>query len=147
MLMTAAARGIKRVISRVHREVIRDVVVREYNWNMLYDKDESCKGDASVVPMGVLDILMRDEIASKRMEFFQLVSQNEVARRIVGIEGLANLLREAGSSLQMEQEKVVPNADKIKELAAHIAEQEQQALVANAGMPQGAAKQQAGGQA
>jgi len=130
MLMNSAARGIKKVIGRIDREVLRPTVLRQYEWNMLYDKDESIKGDLEIQPQGALAMILREQMAAQRMELLN-VTANPIDQRILGVPGRAKLLREAADTLQMED--LVPDKKKIKLLEIELekeraALQEQEAL-------------------
>lgn len=141
MLMTSAARGIRKVISRVDKDILRTAVLRQFTWNMLFLDDESIKGDVEIQPMGGLAMIIKEEMAAQRMEFLRNTA-DPMSRRIMGVEGLAKVLREVAQALQMKD--VVPDEDGVKRLVAEM-EQEMQlqkeAAVAGAVGP-GVAEQQ-----
>ena len=126
MLMNSAARGIKNVIFRIDRLVVRPIVRRQCDYNLMYDDDDSIKGDVEIQAHGAMAQIIKEQLASSRMEFISNISNNEIAQRIVGIEGMANVLREAAESLEMDDGAIIPNQQKIKELAVLI-EQERAA--------------------
>lgn len=111
-LMNAAARGIKRVLGHIDQYVIRTLIGRVYMHNMLYGSDPSIKGDAKVVPRGVLATLVREQTQMRRQEFLQSTN-NPTDLMITGIEGRARVLREVARELDMDVDQIVPDDDVI----------------------------------
>ena len=126
MLMNSASRGIKKVISRIDREILQPVVLRQYQWNMLYGKDESIKGDVNIQPQGALAMILNEQMAQARMDFMN-GTNNELDQYIMGLEGRASLLRKVSEPLQMRDDGLVPDRKRIKKMAIQR-EQEQMAL-------------------
>jgi len=52
MLMGAAGKGIRQVVSHIDNDIVKPIVQRQFVYNMRYDSDESIKGDAEVVARG-----------------------------------------------------------------------------------------------
>jgi len=113
MLMNSAARGIKKVIMRIDREVLRPTLRRQYDNNMLYDEDESIKGDVEIQPRGALAMIIKEQMAAQRMEFLNATA-NPVDSQIMGLERRANVLRQIAEPLQMEEEDIVPSKQEVK---------------------------------
>ena len=126
MLMSSAARGIKKVISRIDQDIIRTSVTRMYDWNMLHNPDESIKGDVQIRAHGALALIIREQMAAQRMEFLTATA-NEYDQQIMGPERRANVLREAAAALQMGEEEAVPGKREMKQKAAAM-EAEAQAV-------------------
>lgn len=124
MLMSSASRGIKKVIARIDKEIVKRVLNTMYDWEMQYNKDETIKGDVQIQSKGVMAIIIKEQVAAQRMEFLNATAQDPMARQIMGVEGTANLLRETANVLQMDQGEVVPDKEKVR------AQVEQQALAA-----------------
>ncbi|MFA5027386.1 MAG: hypothetical protein WC713_05875, partial [Candidatus Methylomirabilota bacterium] len=64
MLMNAAAKGVKRVIANIDRDIIRPAVEQLWRWDLMYlpeDKRVVLQGDIRVVPRGVMAALVREE--------------------------------------------------------------------------------------
>lgn len=112
MLMENAAKGIKTAILSLDR-AMTDVLQRFYDHLMIYDDDESIKGDMQIVPAGVVGTLLKESVQQRRNEFLQLTS-NPVDVQILGPAGRAALLREAAKSLNMDIDKLVPDPDEIR---------------------------------
>jgi len=111
MLMSSAARGIKEVISHLDRPITGSVK-RTYYFNMLYDKDESIKGDLKIVAKGSSSLIVKEQQMIRRAEFLA-TTNNPIDNQIIGIEGRAALLRESVKSFDIPVDDVVPDKDTI----------------------------------
>lgn len=118
MLMSASAKNLRRIMARIDQDIIQEAVKRQYDWNMLYWKDESVKGDLNIQPKGLMNLIVKESMAAQRLQFLANTN-NPLDQRIIGIEGRANAMREAAEALQM-RDKVVPDKDKVREIIAEI---------------------------
>ena len=114
MLMNSAARGIKRVIYRIHTDIVSPSIGGLVEWNMLYDPDESIKGDVEVKPVGIAALIVKEQLAVRRNKFLDSTN-NPVDLSIIGIPGRAALLREEEKSLEMGAGTVVPSKEAIEQ--------------------------------
>jgi len=135
MLMSSAARGIKMVIGRVDREVLRNVLGRQFRWNMIYDPDESIKGDIQIVAKGALAQIINEQMTARRMEYLN-TTNNPVDLSLTGMEGRRIVLEETSQSLDLG-EPAVKSRDEVREdeKQRKQAEEMQAALVAAGGAP------------
>jgi len=139
MLMSNAARGIKKVIARIGRDVIHDIVRRQYEWNMMFDEDETLKGDCRVMTVGILGLIMQEQLMARRMQFLQMTGSNEMDQQIVGVEQRAEIWRKVAGTLDMPKDSVVKTeqqlmADKIAQSKTMEAVGQQVPTEALAGM-------------
>jgi hypothetical protein len=135
MLMTSAARGIKEVIAHIDR-IVGDTITRTYDYNMLYDEDESIKGDARILARGSSSLLAKEQLLMRLQEFLDKTN-NPVDLQILGIPGRAKLLREAAKMLEIDVDDILPNSkEELAALVMRIKQEEdakmQQAMMANA---------------
>jgi len=115
MLLGNASKTIKQVDANVDMDIIKPIIERLYDHNMQFSDDEELKGDIRVVARGATSIMLKESAQVRRNEFLQIVSSNPVLSQIVGMEGIATLLREAAKTLDMPNvDKIVPNLDKVK---------------------------------
>lgn len=112
MLMGAAGKGIRQVVSNIDNYVIKVIVQRQFVFNMRYEEDESIKGDLVVVPRGAVNLAVKETVNVRRVEFLNATA-NPVDMAIIGVEGRASVLREVAKGLQMPSEEVVPTRDKL----------------------------------
>jgi hypothetical protein len=126
MLMDNASKGIKQAVANIDK-IVSGIVQRLYLHNMMYDDDQYIKGDFKVVAKGAIGLIHKETLQMRRNEFL-MATANPIDSQIVGPEGRAYLLRELARGLQMDTEKIVPDAESINEqkvqaLAMQMAEQ------------------------
>lgn len=126
MLMNSAAKGLRRAIGSVDLNVIAPNIGDTFVNEMLYNPDESIKGDCFPVPRGANAILIKDTAQQRRMEFLQLTA-NPIDMAIIGNKGRAAVLRETAASMEMP-DGVVPDDEALaqQEQAQQEAMQAQQ---------------------
>lgn len=126
MLMTSASRNVKESISHLDR-MTEGVVSRTYDHNMMYDPDESIKGDAKCVARGVSSYLAKEQ---KMMRLNEVLAQtnNPTDIQIVGMEGRAKMLKAIFRELAPEMD-IVPDDEKLKALVQKIEQEQAQALM------------------
>ncbi len=123
MLMNNAAKGLRRAISNIDMNVISPTVNQAFVNEMLYNPDESIKGDSIVVPRGAAAILIKESAQQRRIQFLGMTA-NPIDMQIIGIKGRAVLLRETASAMELPVDDVVPSED---ELDKQMLAQSQQA--------------------
>lgn len=131
MLMTAAARGVKEVISHLDK-MISDTIKRTYDYNMLYDPDPTIKGDAQIVARASEGLMAKEQKLVRTNEFLQLTA-NPVDIQILGVKARMKLLRDAAALLDLDIEDELPSSD--SEIAELIAAFKQMQMQGAAGQP------------
>jgi hypothetical protein len=127
MLLNNAAKGLRRAISNIDLNVIAPTIGDAFTNEMLYNPDESIKGDCIPVARGAAAILIKDMAQQRRMQFLGMTA-NPIDMAIIGNKGRASLLRETAASMELPDD-VVPDdeAMEAKEQAqAQAAEQQMQ---------------------
>jgi hypothetical protein len=112
MLMDNAAKGIKNAIASID-VVVSAMVSRLYMHNMMYDPDNSIKGDFSITCKGALGLVQKEQLNQARAQFLQMTA-NPVDMQIIGIGGRAYLLREVADNLQMDTNRLVPTPEMLE---------------------------------
>jgi hypothetical protein len=105
MLMNSAAKGLRRAISNIDGNVIAPTINDTFINEMLYNPDESIKGDNIVVPRGAAAILIRESAQQRRMQFLTMTA-NPIDSQIVTAKYRAVLLRETAKALELPEEAV-----------------------------------------
>jgi hypothetical protein len=113
MLMGSAGKGIRQVVMHIDNDVTKQIVKRQFVYNMRYDEDESIKGDAEIIPRGAINLAVRETVNVRRVEFLNATA-NQMDMQIVGIEGRAAILREVAKGLQMPVDDIVPSREKLE---------------------------------
>lgn len=107
MLLETASKGIKDAISHIDRGLIIPRVEYQFYYNIMTDPDSKFTGDIKVVAKGSKALTARGSQQMMRNEFLQIVSQPGMIE-IVGMEGIAEILREMSDSLGLSKE-IVPS--------------------------------------
>lgn len=121
MMIQNAGKAIKQVIANIDQSVTQPLLERLYHHNMRYAEDAELKGDIEVVARGAMSLIAKEAAAVRRNEFLQLALTSPVAQEIVGMAGIAELMRESAKSLDMNVDKIVPSREQV--------EQKQQAMM------------------
>lgn len=135
MLLNSAAKGLRRAIGNIDMNVIAPNITAVFVNEMLYNGDESIKGDCKAVARGASAILIKDSAQQRRMQFLS-VTANPFDMQIVGVKGRAAVLREVAQTMELG-DGVVPDeeaVDKQQEEAQRAQQQaaQQQAQAAQA---------------
>jgi hypothetical protein len=113
MLLNNAAKGLRRAISNVDMNAIQPSVFKCFVNEMLYNPDESIKGDCVVIPRGAAAILIKDMAQQRRMQFLGMTA-NPIDMAIIGNRGRAALLRETAKAMELG-DNIVPDDEKLVE--------------------------------
>lgn len=140
MLTEAATRGIKMVVNSIDISCIRTMISRIVSWLMLYDNDETIKGDVEVNPGGVMNIILKEQEHNRRLAMLQL-TQNEIDLKILGYKGRAELLRSVAETTDLNPDKLIPTVEKLEEMEQFAQIKEQIAMQAQAAQGQAAEAQ------
>jgi hypothetical protein len=114
MLMTNANKSMKQVVSNIDNSVITPLLNRLYFYNMKYGEDDSLKGDVQIVAKGAIGVVAKESAQVRRNEFLNTVGANPVFTQVVGVDGIAAILREAAKNLDMDPDQIVPPQFKVK---------------------------------
>lgn len=124
MLMNSAAKGLRRAIGAIDLHVIAPTIYDTFINEMLYNPDESIKGDNIVVPRGAAAILIRESAQQRRTQFLAMVA-NPIDAQIIGPKNRAALLRSVAESLELPVDDVVPTDEALDEQMAAQAQAQQ----------------------
>ena len=125
MLMGAAGKSIRQVVSYIDNDIVKPVITAQFIYNMRFDPDESIKGDAFVLPRGAVNLAVKETAEVRRIEFLNATA-NPIDFQVMGPEGRAAVLREVAKQLQMPEVEIVPSKTKLQ----MIMQQEQMAQMA-----------------
>lgn len=136
MLMENAAKGIKHAILNLDGAV-SELIRRIYVHLMMYDPDESIKGDMHLVASGTIGAMIREQQQIARREFMA-ATMNPIDAQIIGPAGRAHMLREAARGIFPDIDKIVPDPQKMMAAMEAQAMQAGPAGPGGPGMPPGA---------
>lgn len=140
MLISNAGKGIKQVINNIDQNIIVPAIERLYQDNIRYSEDPDLIGDVAISARGASSLVVKESEALRRNEFLQLVLNSPVAQQVVGMDGTAELLRDAAQSLNTNPDRIVPDREKLSQIQQQqqIIAQLQQQLQTISGEMQGA---------
>lgn len=130
MLMSNAGKAIKQVVANIDGNVISPVIERLYYYNMRYGTDPDLKGDVNIIARGAVSLIVKEQAQVRQNQFLQIALTSPFAQQIIGVEGVAELLRQGAKTLDMNPDRIVPPVEIIKQRmaqaqAAQIAQQQQ----------------------
>jgi hypothetical protein len=111
MLMENAAKGIKHAILNLDGAVA-ELIRRIYVHLMMFDPDDSIKGDMHLIASGTIGAMIREQQQIARREFMA-ATLNPFDAQIIGPAGRAHMLREAARGIFPDIDKVVPDPQKM----------------------------------
>lgn len=123
MLMTSASRGTKEFISHIDT-VTSSCMGRLYDYNMMYDPDESIKGDCNVVARGSAALLAKEQMML-RMKEVLAQTNNPIDTQIMGLEGRAVLLKETFKQMDLPADEIMPDEAKLKKIVQQFQQMQQ----------------------
>jgi hypothetical protein len=122
ILDSAAARGMSLVIARTDKDIIKPTLTRLYNWLMKYG-DPKLRGDAQIVPRGLLAAIVKQENHLRQLEFLA-ATNNPMDQQFIGPSQRATCWREIAQGTGLPVEKVVPTEEEMEQLMQQQAEQQ-----------------------
>lgn len=135
VLMSNAAKGIKRVIHEIDQKVVARAMSMLVDWNLAYNQAFlALGGDVKVRVEGAIALMVKEALSERRMEFLRSTA-NEFDSQVLGIRGRALLLKEAAIAVEIPGEELIPDIEQIEDetRAARAAQQaaEQQKMQAD----------------
>lgn len=134
MMITNASKMVKQLLASLDQYVIAPMVERQYQHLMMYRPELGLQGDLKVVARGSISLVAK-EAAQVRLNEFLATTGNPIDMQIIGMDGRAELLRQAVKRLDINSEKVVPSATTVKMRAAQAQMQQLATLQAQQGQP------------
>lgn len=117
MMIGNASKMVKQLLASLDQRVISLMVERQYQHCLMYQPELGLQGDLRVVARGSLSLVAK-EAAQVRLNEFLAATGNPVDMQIIGLDGRAELLRQAVKRLDINSDKVVPSATTVKVRAA-----------------------------
>jgi len=112
MLLESAAKGIKDSVRNIDYGVIKPRVEYQFYYNIVSNDSVTFTGDINVIPRGSEMLTMKGASEMRRNEFIQILA-NPLYTEIVGMEGIADILREMAKSLGLGH-NIVPSRLELK---------------------------------
>ena len=119
LLMGNAAKGIKRVVSGIDKQVIEPLVSSAYFQIALSTADQSLLADAQVKARGASGLLQRELTQARAVEVLQLLTPY-VQAGTVPPDTITKLLRDIVGSLGFSPDELVPDTGRAMDVAQYL---------------------------
>jgi hypothetical protein len=107
---------------------------------MRYGSDPDLKGDVQIVARGAAALVVKEQAQMRQNQFLQLALQSPIVQQVIGVEGIAELLRQGAKTLDMNPDHIVPPIEILKQRMAQAQQAAmQQQMLANQASGQAAA--------
>ena len=130
MLLDSAAKGIKDSVRNIDFGLIKPRIEYQFYWNVISNDNIKFTGDVNVVPKGSEILTLKGASEMRRNEFLQILA-NPNYLSIVGMEGVADILREMAKTLGLGAD-IIPSRIELRkkqeESQAQQAQQSQQQM-------------------
>jgi len=130
MMLGNASKIIKSIVAGVDSRIFTPMLERLYYYNMRYSPDPDLKGDLCIIARGAASLATKEAAQVRRGEFL-MATNNPTDMQIMGLEGRAEVLRAAASTLDLNPSKIVPPVAVLKDRQRMV--QMQQAMAAAGG--------------
>ncbi len=126
MMMQNATKQVRKIIGNIDRGIIRPSVKRHFDFLLVNDPEfaQKYKGDLQIIAKGSSDLAAKEQQQVRRNEFLQLVLQSPVAQQIIEMPGIAALLRETVSGMDIGMEDIVPTKEQVRRKQARMQAQQ-----------------------
>lgn len=114
MLLGNAARGIKRVISSMDKDMIEPMIHSLYVLEMMYGEDKTIKTDAQIVARGSSGLLQRQLSQTRAVDLLQVMAPflgvtDEQGNALVPVNGLRRIMFDIVRSAGYTSDEVLPD--------------------------------------
>ena len=110
-LLSSAAKLLRSSIGNIDEDVVVPVIEMMYDYNMLFDPDESIKSDAQVVARGANEMLQRETARQEHMAMLE-ITNNPTDSTIIGVKGRAHLLKKTLNTFDnIDGDHVIPSGE------------------------------------
>jgi hypothetical protein len=113
MMMNNASKGIKQVVKNIDYGIIEPSIRAIHTHIMLWDDDESLKGDIKINATGSTALLAKEQMQVRLNEALNIAS-TEVGLSVIGEEGLAAIFRAVFKGLDADIEGSIPSKEDIQ---------------------------------
>lgn len=123
MLMNASSKSIKGVVRNIDINMIEPQAMKVYNHIMLYDPDESIKGDLRAKARGSDGLVHKEQMLMRQQELMDRTN-NQVDLSIIGEEGRLEQLREVFKSSGLPVDRIIPDKETLNQRRKQEAQQQ-----------------------
>jgi hypothetical protein len=123
MLKEDAARLLRSSMNNVDEDIVTPVLQFVYDHNMLYDPDDSIKGDTQIVAKGMNAALQREGARQQHMAVLDLLGNPE-DRALLGEDRRYAIIRNMLNTFEeIDTDEIIPTDDEIRHKLEQMAKQ------------------------
>lgn len=126
-------RGAKSIVTNLDKGMIAHQAQLTADWVLVYDPDQSLKGDVFVRSIGLMGRILKVQRDAMRLQMLNLCLNSEVLLRAIGVAGVIEMFRPSLEGLDLNPDDILPSKAKIEEQDALM--QIAQIVKAAGGMP------------
>ena len=116
------AKLLRSSITNLDEDLITPMLEMVYDYNMLYDEDQSIKGDTQIVAKGMNAALQREGSQQQHMAILDLLG-NDYDRQLIGDERRYSLIRNLMDTFEeVDTDEIIPTDEEIKHKLKQLAE-------------------------
>ena len=115
-LTEASTRGFKMVMTSIDDDVISRVARLTADHVLIYDDDQSLKGDVNVRSVGLIGRILKAQRDQARLQLFNLIVNNPNLFQMFGPTGIIELLRPSVQDVDINPDDVMPSKGKLAEM-------------------------------
>lgn len=115
-LTEASTRGFKMVMTSLDDDVITRIARLTADWVLLYDDDQSLKGDVYIRSVGLIGRVLKAQRDQSRLQLFNLIINNQMLSQMFGPNNILELLRPSIVDVDINPDDVMPSKGKIEEM-------------------------------
>jgi hypothetical protein len=110
MLMDAANRTMKQSVTSIDKNVI-EAVINDLNvYLAILRPDIVNDGDINIVAKGASELVQREQLRMRRLNFLQVTGSNPMDQQIIGVKGRTAIITEIARDLQLPIDEIVTGA-------------------------------------
>ena len=115
MILESSSKSIKDAVRHIDDGLIKPRVEYQFYWNMIEnEEDMDYTGDICVIAMGSAVLTVKGAEQMRRSEFLGMMA-NPIYQEIIGMEGMADIIRDMADDLNFAKD-IVPNRLEIKDI-------------------------------
>lgn len=118
MMIGNATKTIKQVLGNVDIDILVPLLERQHYHNRRYGDDPDFDGDICIMARGALSLMTKEAAQVRNNEFLQIALTSPIAQQIMGIEGVAELLRGTVKGLDHNPNKIIPSEPVLRQRMA-----------------------------
>lgn len=108
-------RGCKSIMTNVDKGLISRVARLTADWVLVYDDDQSLKGDVFVRSVGLIGRILKVQRDAARLQLLNLCLNSQMLTQTIGVKGIIELFRPSLVDLDINPDDIIPSKARIKE--------------------------------